>query len=92
MEKEYKFVCPKCGCNILDEIAKATTSSTVASIIEDEGNTYIDSTGHTDILETNDILRYDCHKCGYAVEHKETGVYIDHYSDLPNGKGIVVKE
>jgi len=60
----YKFTCPDCGENKLEEIMSSVTVASEISVIQDGDLEYGEQTNSSGVVE-----RYQCANCGYTVAH-----------------------
>ena len=74
---EYKFRCPKCGCDRLEEIMENVTVSSVISSIHESLNFNYSKQSN----EGGEIVRYQCMECGYSSED-DYGAYVNTPEDL----------
>jgi len=89
MITKYKFKCPSCGHDVLEEIVtNAVVSSAVDSLIYDteKNQTYIDYCDN-EINDYGDTDRFQCKNCGMPVLDND-GKKITFYGDLDKGAGI----
>ncbi len=61
-----QFTCPKCKCNILEEVVSGITTSYAFTGIDDQGELVYD--GETENYG-GEFSRYQCKNCGYVIEN-----------------------